>query len=369
MYTNEQYLERESYEGTDDDDGDYTDPYRKYINKSSGYDLRNSSLLGNHKVTIGTDYTKEEQSIEADGVRVYDNTSIADVEYETDGGEIRNIGVYVEDEIEFDKLILTLGARYDHYKLGGIYSGTFKQLSPKMKLRYQATDNLTLKSAYGRIFKGPALGETLMIKSSSTQGDDTSAQIGNNFEVGFDYSLAQALNADNSVFGMNIYRYNVDDYADTTKNSTLDSQYDITIWGIESMFSYTKDDLGLNVSHTYIGGEQTDADGIKTDPSKTQIHTFNLGLNYQITSTLKVKYSGEFVPGDEYVKSSTSTVSRPGYGVHDINFILKPSSLKDTTFNFGVDNIFDKEYTTHTAMISDTHEVGRNFKFQVSYKF
>lgn len=357
-YTNEQRMER-------------PESNREYTNKSSGYDLRNSSLIGLHNLTYGTDYTHEEQESEVEGSKIL-------------GGKVDNYALYLQDEMIIDRLTLTLGARYDIYELGGIYSGTFNQLSPKMKLKYQLTDKLSLRSGYGRIFKGPALGETLMLSNTSNlsdiQSDNTQPQTGHNFEIGFDYDLSDALEADNSVIGINAYKYNVDNYAHVTKNNALSSQGEVEIWGLETMFSYSKDKLGFNFSHTYTDGEQTNADGIKYDPKTAKIHVFKLGTNYQLTNELKVNYSAQFVPGNNYQTYSgrTSTMNnyeRSGYGVHDINFTYKPVAIKDATFNFGVDNIFDKDYVRHSAFGSQTtstnksYEIGRNFKFQVSYRF
>lgn len=352
IYSNEQYMERAESD---------TAGYREYTNSSKGYDLRNTSLLGLHKLTYGTDYTYEEQEKVDSGVNY-------------DGGEVDNIGLYLEDEMAFDRLTLTLGARYDNYKLGGIYDGTFEQLSPKMKLKYQASQNLSLRAAYGRIFKGPALGETLMLSDTIVQDTDTTAQTGHNYEVGFDYSLTKALNADDAIIGFNIYRYNVDDYAHTTKNNALASQGDIVIWGTETMFSYNKDKLGLNLSHTYTDGEQTDVDGTKYEPQTANIHVFKVGANYKFSKEFKVNYSSQFVPGNSW-ENSSETRERSGYATHDVNFTFTPNLIKDVTFNFGIANIFDKAYVNHTAFGAHTtstnkaYEIGRNFKFEIAYRF
>lgn len=373
VYHNEQYLTREATSAAT-----YEEPELEYKNTTIGYDLRNSSLFGMHKVTYGTDYTNEKQEKNADALRVYTNGSTENLNAK--GGEIDNRGLYLEDEMIINKLTLTLGARYDYHELGGIYDGTFKELSPKLKAKYQVNNELSLKTAYGHIFKGPALGETLALSSTSAQGDEVNAQIGDNFEVGFDYDLTNALNANNSIFGFNVYRYDVDNYAHPTKNNALISQSDVIIWGVETMFSYEKDKFALNASHSYTDGEQTDLKtGTKYDPKTTNIHLFKLALNYQLLKELKANYSTQFVPGNTWDNySSTSGVTkyeRGGYAVHDVNFTYKPDTIKNTTFNFGVGNIFDKKYVSHTAFGSQSistnkaYEVGRNVKLQLAYRF
>lgn len=381
IFTNKQYMTREAADGTARGSGDsMLYPEREYINSSKGYDLRNTSLLGIHKVTFGTDYTHEEQELKADALQ-YNLTQNTSTDINFKGGEIDNHGLYIEDEMAFERLTLTLGARYDYHDLGGIYEGTFKQLSPKVKVKYQVNNELTFRSGYGHIFKGPALGETIMLSDTIIQDTHTRAQIGNNYEVGFDYDLTKALDADNAIVGFNVYRYNVNDYAHTTKNNSLSSQSDIVIWGTELMFSYKKDKLGLNASHTYTGGNQKDLEtGYSYEPQTANIHVIKLGANYQLSKELKANYNSQIVPGNEWLNYSSRTDSfteykRGGYVVHDVNFTYKTSKLKNTTFNLGVENIFDKAYVRHTAFgaqsssINKAYEVGRNFKFQVSYIF
>ena len=372
VYTSKQYMERDAL--TQVSGGDTINyPDREYINETKGYDLRNTSLLGLHKLTYGTDYTHEEQEVNADGLTENVTTGIFS-DNNREGGETDNIGLYIEDEMVFDRLTFTLGARYDNYKLGGIYDGKFEQLSPKMKLKYQASENLALRAAYGRIFKGPALGETLTLGDTTVQDADTTAQTGHNYEVGFDYNLTKALDADDAIFGFNVYRYNVDDYSHPTRNDELASQGDMVIWGTETMFSYNKDKFGLTASHTYTDGEQTALDGTKYEPQTANIHVFKAGVNYRLSNEFKANYSSQFVPGNEWEHSS-GTRERKGYAVHDVNFTFTPNIIKDATFNFGIANIFDKAYVRHTAFGAHTtstnkaYEIGRNFKFEVAYKF
>lgn len=252
-------------------------------------------------------------------------------------------------------------------------------MSPKLKAKYQVNDELSLKTAYGHIFKGPALGETTALTSTSTQDDEVSAQIGNNFEVGFDYNLTNALNADYSIFGFNVYRYNVDNYSYPTKNNSLTSESDVVIWGLETMFSYEKDKFGLNASHSYTDGKEKDLEsGTTYDPKAAHIHLFKIALNYQLLKELKGSYSTQFVPGNswtEYTSSALVEYERGGYATHDVDFTYKPTSMKNTTFNFGVGNIFDKHYVSHNGFGSQSsstnrnYDVGRNVKLQLSYRF
>lgn len=386
LFSNSQKLNRDSFvdyyniSGTKTKDGDVLQPNRVYENKAIGFDIRNTSILGNHILTYGVDNTKEEQSKDADDVARYiSGSKVGTTEKSSvDGkGKINAYGAYIDDEIDFDKLIVNIGARYDVHKMGGFYSGTFKQFSPKFKASYQINEKLSMRVGYGRIFKGPSLGETLMLSDSIVQDANTKAQTGNNYEVGFDYDLASTLNADNSKIGFTAYTYNLDNYMHPTKNGDLENQADMTLWGIETVFNYAKDALSLSLSHTYSDGSQKDLDtDEKTEPRTAKIHTFKINTNYEINQQLSVNYNAELVPGNTYKYSETEDVSRKGYGVHNISTSYKLSSIKGAKINFGIDNIFNKQYIKHTAFgtyFGDTdyesEEVGRNVKIKLSYRF
>ncbi len=365
------------------------EPTMNFENETKGIDLRNTSLLSNHKLTYGISFDKEKQAAKAGGKARYTNGPRAGeiVDLNVAGGETKEYALYVEDEIELDKLLLTIGARYDIHKLGGLYSEKNKQLSPKLKAEYQLTDNLKLRAGYGRIFKGPVLSETMLVSDITTNPFNINAQTGHNYELGFDYDLTNALDADEAIFGFTAYTYNVDNFMHPTKNIYLRSQYDTKIWGLESVFRYQKDALTLSLSHTYTGGESESIEnGIKFDPTTTKIHTFKADVDYKISKELFVNYNAEFVPGNKinsYWEHPTTgrgpdeyDVERSGYGVHNISATYAPSSIKGAKFHFAVDNIFDKKYARHTAFGTDWgnperggFEVGRNFKIKFSYRF
>jgi len=360
-----------------------TEPGVTYENETSGIDVRNTSLLDNHQLTYGISLDKEEQTVSADGTAVYTSgvNVGTEVDLSADGGSSKQYALYIQDEIEIDKLLLTIGARYDIYKLGGIYDGKFKQLSPKLKAKYQATENFSLRGGYGRIFKGPSLGETYKLSSTTTQTNDTEAQTGNNYELGFDYNLSKALDTENSIFGFTVYNYNVDNFMDSTSNTSLSNQEDIKMYGIESIFRYETKKLSLSLSHTYNSGEATSlSTGTKYDPMTAKIHTVKIDADYKYNDNLSFNYNSEFVKGNtfEYYYSEAYhyDVDRIGYSVHNVSATYIPNSIKGVKVHFGIDNLFNEKYSTHTTFgtnygdISGTdYETGRNYKLKLSYKF
>lgn len=392
IYYNRQYMDRDalteeygdwnqvngSWEFTKD--GDLSIPHREYNVTTIGGDIRNISWVGEHELTYGLDGYKAEQWIDAgDGVYQSGSKQGETKKYGMDGGTVTAYGLYLQDMYEFSDFRLTTGLRYDVHKLGGVYDGDFDQLSPKFKGEYQTTENLKLRVGYGRLFKGASLPEALTMKAASdVNQSDTKAMTGNNYEAGFDYELTRLLAADYAILGFTAYTYNLDNQMHPTKNnSTLANQYDVEVWGVETVLSYVLDSLSVYANHSYSDGDQKDLESGKTSHmSKTGIHNFKAGFNYSLNGEFVFGWDSRFVPGNDYTDEKGEQVKRAGFATHNIWAAYTPTFAKDLEMNIGVDNILDKKYAEHTGFgISwgsdkyTSYEAGRNFKASIAYNF
>ncbi|CAH7088501.1 Ligand-gated channel protein [Vibrio chagasii] len=389
IYYNRQYMERDALVDTawDKDangkwikDGTIAIPDREYNVTTIGGDIRNISWVGEHELTYGLDGYKAEQWIDAgDGVYQSGSKQGETKKFGMDGGTVTAYGLYLQDMYEFSDFRLTTGLRYDVHKLGGVYDGDFDQLSPKFKGEYQTTDNLKLRVGYGRLFKGASLPETLTMKAAAdVKQSDTKAMTGNNYEAGFDYELTRLLAADYAILGFTAYTYNLDNQMHPTKNNTtLANQYDVEVWGVETVLSYALDSLSVYANHSYSDGDQKDLDNGKTSHmSKTGIHNFKAGFNYSLNSEFVFGWDSRLVPGNDYTDEDGEQVKRAGFATHNIWAAYTPTFAKDLEMNIGIDNILDKKYAEHTGFgISwgsdkyTSYEAGRNFKASIAYNF
>ncbi|UPR57505.1 TonB-dependent receptor [Vibrio sp. ED004] len=389
IYYNRQYMERDALVDTawDKDangnwikDGTIAIPDREYNVTTIGGDIRNISWVGEHELTYGLDGYKAEQWIDAgDGVYQSGSKQGETKKYGMDGGTVTAYGLYLQDMYEFSDFRLTTGLRYDVHKLGGVYDGDFDQLSPKFKGEYQTTDNLKLRVGYGRLFKGASLPEALTMKAApDVNQSDTKAMTGNNYEAGFDYELTRLLAADYAILGFTAYTYNLDNQMHPTKNnSTLANQYDVEVWGVETVLSYELDSLSVYANHSYSDGDQKDLENGKTSHmSKTGIHNFKAGFNYSLNSEFVLGWDSRFVPGNDYMDEDGEQVKRAGFATHNIWAAYTPTFAKDLEMNIGIDNLLDKKYAEHTGFgISwgsdkyTSYEAGRNFKASIAYNF
>lgn len=388
VYYNRQYMNRDAQMAVNwtrpggkwTKDGTISIPNREYNVTTMGGDIRNISWLGEHELTYGLDGYKAKQWINSGEGKILSGSMQGQTkQYDMDGGTVTAYGLYVQDRFEVSDFILTTGLRYDTHVLGGVFEGNFSQLSPKFKGLYQATDNLTLRVGYGRLFKGAALPETLTMKAASdVKQSDTEAMTGHNYEGGFDYDLTDLIVSDSAVIGFTAFNYNLDNQMHPTKNNTtLANQYDVEVWGVETIFNYIWNDISLYANHSYSKGNKTSLSNNKTSHmNKTGIHNVKAGAKYRASEEVVFGWDSRFVPGNEYDDTDGETISRAGFGVHNIWASYNPTFAKGLSVNVGVDNLFDKLYAEHTGFgISwgskkyTSYEVGRNFKATVAYNF
>ncbi|MCG9629641.1 TonB-dependent receptor [Vibrio sp. Isolate30] len=392
LYYNRQYMDRdaltEDYGNWDNSsgswvftkDGELSIPDREYNVTTIGGDIRNISWVGEHELTYGVEGYKAKQWIDS-GLGTYTSGSKAGEtkNYDMDGGTVTAYGIYAQDAFEISDFRFVTGLRYDIHKLGGVFSGKYDQLSPKFQGEHQTTDNLRLRVGYGRLFKGAALPETLTMKAASdVKQADTKAMTGNNYEAGFDYDLSDLLAADHAILGFTAYQYDLDNQMHPTKNNTtLINQYDVEVWGVETVFTYSIDDFALYANHSFSDGDQTSLkDGTTSHMNKTGIHNIKTGFNYSLSNELVFGWDARFVPGNDYTDAKGVKIERAGFGTHNIWAAYVPDFAKDLSVNLAVDNLFDKKYAEHTGFgISwgsekyTSYEAGRNFKASVAYSF
>lgn len=134
--------------------------------------------IDNNFVIIGVENRKESYN------KIYDLASKASSNFEN---EIDYKSAYIQDEIEVsDKLILTLGTRYDkHEKFGA-------ELSPKANIVYKLSDNNRLKLGYGHGFNAPTLSQNSSAYTVSAAhvfngNDDLKAETSDTYEIGFEH--------------------------------------------------------------------------------------------------------------------------------------------------------------------------------------
>ncbi len=120
-----------------------------------------------------------------------------------DGQQITTNDVWLQDRVQWKRLIVNLGGRYNHHSLYGSH------VVPKIGLVYRINDRLTVRSAYGKGFRSPTIGELYYLLLHPEYGYQV---IGNptlqpersdSWSVGGDYQVNRYS------FGATLYRNNL----------------------------------------------------------------------------------------------------------------------------------------------------------------
>lgn len=362
IYQNEQDLQR-------------LDNNLKYLNKTKGTDLRNSFTFENNtlknNLTIGTDY-EENKGNSKDGFR-----SVSD----------ENLGFFIQNRISFNKLNLSFGARYDDYEQTiGQKKFTGDDISPNINTEYFVTDNFSLFAGWGKAINssnsvpiGWLTGSGKLTFNGSENGN-LKAQKSDKYEIGTSFGFNDLfINNDNLNFKFT--------YFDTTiKNSIvrdgggsgnnpvkLYNAKDIESKGFEAKVGYEIENFttSLSYTHTDVKQDGTNINGSIRRSAASYGDKITANFNYDVSNNLGFGYSviGQLKNDNP---SSNNVNNKSGYVVHNVNANFTPQEFKNLTLSLAINNLFDKDYTSQTSLVSNGEavgEAGRDVRVSLKYKF
>lgn len=376
-----------------------------YEQKTIGF-LSNASKQLNSIHTLGfgidieqTDSTRPVYEYRtADGEVIMDNMTDKFPKNKTS-----RYGLFMNDEMSFNRgrLLVTPGARFDHYKMdpGGAKKTTGESfsvidkshLSFNLGARYSLTNRLNMYAQYGQGFKVPAYDLAYIehyLQPTSTYiyeivpSDDLAPEESDTFEIGvrghigpmivnaalyhskYSNFLETALLESEDVYndaGEFLHNYQKFQY------QNLDS---VTIKGAELSLSW---DIG---DFTSLYAKASYQDG-KNNETGDYLRSIN-----PISGVLGVRYSADKFDSDlvlNWARTMTKTneeeTTGAGYGV--VDWLVNYQATYAIRFTLAMHNILDKEYARYSTIaglskntnLSPYTEAGRNFSATVSYQF
>ncbi|MCL1046404.1 TonB-dependent receptor [Shewanella electrodiphila] len=289
---------------------------------------------------------------------------------------------YIEDEIGItEKLFVTPGVRYNHYKVDMYSPGTDDGLEKTwtdftfgLSAKYLINDQWTISAGSTELFQGPGLRETYT-DYDTIFDQDLKAETGVNNTVGLLFLDQDVLGLDQLGFSINVFKTEINDYIDNWSvgkgrpvgEYTNLGDYDIE--GFESTLSLRKDAFNARVTYSKSNSENQDTgEALRYEVGDSASVTLGYELSeYDISFnwTSLVTLSND-VPYDGVI------IEKAGYDVHNLTMQWLPADVEALTVNFGIENIFNEQYYSHASYTSDTvqdYESGRNFKLSASYIF
>lgn len=337
--------------------------------ESRGFDLRNTSNIGMHKVTYGLDYRHDETT-------AGDPT---DKEAAEEKSKVK--GVYIQDDIQLtDALLLSAGLRYDDYELEDNNDVDFDEteVSHNIGINYHFTDYFSAFVSYAEAFKGPLAQDAFKLDGWS-KDPNLKPEDADNTEFGVAYESPTLFSS------AKVYQSNINDligdplFGARVYENVGDLESDGYILRVGNRWDNLMASLSFHHNDAEVDGEDANAyehGGIANTIGDTWIAQFDYELNQQWA----FGWNARFVKGEDNIETSVGDIDKAGYGVHDFYAQWLPSTTDDVRITLTVRNVFDKNYLDHASNgdfehiagyegVKGLNEPGRDVRLSVAWQF
>lgn len=363
-------------------DGRFSDPELE-DSDSLNFKLWYRHDLGDHNIIIGGE--RFDGDIETE--------SFDDVAFAVSNGfqytDLTIDALFVQTVLSAnDRVDVTLGLRYENIKTDSSFIGLgedegivgeaeFDDLSPKLGVTFQATENNLLWVGFSKGFLAPAPDDVFDPSEGNTNlkpEDATNIELGLRGEVGkFSYNT--------SVYHTEIENYLFTEDLGNGEDQTSNAAQ-VTVEGIESVIEYNiSDSWRLGATHTYaknvfdsfVQSEPGEADDFSGNRlSRSPEHHFNARIAWLPLDGLIVELEGDLYSGyytDDSNSDPLGKFKRNERIDLRINYAIGDWTLWFNALNL-TDTLEDRvSFSTRNQVRSFRLVDGRNFQTGVSYSF
>ncbi|WP_210449382.1 TonB-dependent siderophore receptor [Vibrio crassostreae] len=293
------------------------------------------------------------------------------------------LGLYFQDQVRYDALVLLAGGRYDMFKASDDKTSTYptsdgtekadhNQFSYRVGALYELDNGISPFVSYATSFE-PAAGTDI-------NGNSLKPQLGEQVELGVKYlsaDMAQQLTA--SYFYITKKDSIAADPSDPTYRSKIQLG-EVRSQGVEVEGRwFVTEDWDVNASYTYVDMEVTedanpDLEG--TTPIYVPTHAANLWSNYYVYggALAGTRWSAGARYMGEMEMDATNTQGKvPSYTVVDLSLGYDLGEASDTlsgaTANLMVNNLFNEEYYTCYDQSNCWFGAEQSVELSVNYEF
>lgn len=368
-----------------------------------GFDLRNTTNLGNHSLTYGI----ERRDDEVVSAYMDDESVWQDWAWDPNIGEFKErgsaTGIYIQDHYQAtDALLLSFGLRYDDYDFEQLTyneSTSADTVSANAGLEYSITDTVTFLVSYAEASRGKEIGDAFTLEKQPgrlrLQPDLVPEDVGN-FEIGMTYANGPYF-ASVVYFQTEIENLMFDQIGGA--GAPQDSTYYENVGtynadGYELEFGYQGERLLFELAYS---DASTDLDGIPVEGyehngvANGRGDTLNVSIDYDLTDRLELGWSMMAVAGmrdiDVLYRSveigwidEVQTIDKPGYSIHDIYMTWQPTRSEAIKLYLAVQNVFDTTYRDHSSVgdytaipdweiVAGLFEPGRDIRLTLTAEF
>ncbi len=293
------------------------------------------------------------------------------------------LGLYFQDQVRYDALVLLAGGRYDMFKASDDKNSSYptydgkeeaehNQFSYRVGALYELDNGISPFVSYATSFE-PAAGTDI-------NGNSLKPQLGEQVELGIKYlspDMSQQVTA--SYFHITKKDSIAADPSDPTYRSKIQLG-EVRSQGLELEGRwFVTEDWDVNASYTYVDMEVTedanpDLEG--TTPIYVPTHAANLWSNYYVFggALAGTRWSAGARYMGEMEMDATNTQGKvPSYTVVDLSLGYDLGEASDTlsgaTANLMVNNLFNEEYYTCYDQSNCWFGAEQSVELSVNYEF
>jgi hemoglobin/transferrin/lactoferrin receptor protein len=372
-----------------------------------GLDIRNTSMIEEHKFVYGVDYRHDEVS---------SGPATGSVENAENGSVF---GVYVQGYSDITpQLLLSYGVRFDRYKfeqeiLLDAYYGTpitesassldDNEVSFNIGLAYDINDAWTVGLGYGEAARGKQIGDGFTLDGYLYDGSDIPVVAEDlvpetvaNIEASLSYA-SENLSAKASIFNSSLDNVIFEGYEG---NSVYNNIGSLDTKGVEFDLAYRLNSFDLFVGFSSADTELKPRDGLYNVSydsidingyefvglGNSRGNTWVAGVDYDINTDARVGFSVAKVDSrdintlhqavDLGWTDSLYTLNKPSYTTVDLYGQWNVTNA--LLLNVAVTNLFNELYIDHSsvgdysdvfATVVGPYEAGRDIRLSISYQF
>lgn len=282
------------------------------------------------------------------------------------GGVDNRIAVFAVDEMTIgDAWTITPALRYEHSKVEGSTApndGRFTNdaLMGGMSVRYAFSNGFAVFGSAAYTENLPIiddLGSPLFI----TQSEKSST-----IEIGASYDALDVFRAgDTLAIKSNLYKSDLRDVTSYTAFGSMSATLDkVETEGLEIEASYAMESgFYIDMNANIVRGKEFQSSGSIIDWRGIPADTLQLTVGKKFDDELDISW--EVVASDRFDCAADVVL---GHVIHNLCATYKPQQgvLRNSELWFGVENLFDKEYTPR---LSTRPAPGRNFKVTLATTF
>ena len=365
-------------------------------------DIVNTSRLGDHTLTYGVQYSSKD--------RVGEKTALPCVQYDPSGrqciangttatteeissqpgGTQERLGVYLQDEYNWQAFTFIAGIRFESYDTSA--TNSFAQavapadtdvshdhVVPAVSVIYQIDDNFSTFINYQEGFRAPLLDELYDRYQGRQPNLALDIESSTSKELGLTYSNSGVFSNIDALTARAIYfDISVDDeilsITDATVNPMPNPRYanvgSNDRGGIELEVNYSALWGFVNFAYSTISGDDQDGENMWYLPAdKVALNTGIFLLDDKVTTGLKIVNVSE---RDVEIMDRMGNISYDTHSSYTLVDLYVNWAINDQlNLRFAADNLLDREYQVMagTGGAIGDYGLGRNIKTQLSYSF